>query len=185
MTGENLPAPFRNQYGVLQYKVTAYIRASQCYVTLADKPLRYRGHCNLNEVSDSLESLKCETGFHKSLFSSKKSITALFEVNKKGFLPGEDVIFKIKILNPKAYAVKNLAILLLRRTSYNIDGAVKNTSSVLSNFEILDAVKDEEIFWNGKVAVPGVCVPTYSGKPIYNVTYHVEVRPIPRIELII
>src|SRR5687768_10311371 len=88
---EPLPAPFKSIFGSLQYKITVYIRSSYCYVQVAEKMLKFRGWNILPMQSLHLKPPTHESGFSKSLFSSKKELKVSIALAKSGFLLGEDI----------------------------------------------------------------------------------------------
>jgi hypothetical protein len=146
------------------------MRSRQCYIQVTERPLlKFRGYYNLSEVLNAHEPLQIESGFQRSLFSSKKSITVRLEVEKVGFLPGEHIPIKLNILNPKSFAIRGATISLIRRISYNINGAIKITTSTLNSFEINEATADDKVSWAANIAIAKSCPPSYNVKSIYTV----------------
>ncbi|XP_035705508.1 arrestin domain-containing protein 4 isoform X1 [Folsomia candida] len=174
MPGETLPAPFRSQYGNLHYKIVAYMASAFCYVQVAEKALRFKGYNNLNQLPNYLEPIKNESGFQTSMFSKKKVITAIMTLNKRGFLPGDDLPFVLSIINPKWFVVRKISVNLVRRVIYNVNGATKTTLVNLDSFENTEISKDDEIYCEGKLSIPRNCMPTYNAKPVYSVIHLIQ-----------
>jgi len=44
LTKETLPAPFKTQFGMLQYRVAAFRRHDMCYVSLVQQTVLFKGY---------------------------------------------------------------------------------------------------------------------------------------------
>jgi hypothetical protein len=176
MPGESLPSPFRNQYGQLRYKISAYLRSRFSYVLGREVSLKFRGHNDLSHFQGVIHQLHHDSGFRASFLSSKKSIAASFDVEKADFLPGEYIPFKIKVVNPKSFVIRSLNVMFFRRTTYNIDGAVKSTNLILNTCDRNEFTRNNECIWTDKILVPKDCMVNYNAES-YQVNHILEVGP--------
>lgn len=173
MSGESLPAPFKTNYGYLKYKLVAYINGCD-WVQVAEKEVRFAGYHNLSQNPDALKPFEIERSVKKSIFSSKKMISANLKLDSCGYLPLEDLHFTLCIDNPKCLPLK-MWITLNQRCSYNIDGAKKTTVAVLDSAATEVTEPGTEYAWQGALNVHKAAAPSYCIHPMYTVSHVLQV----------
>jgi len=64
----HLPAPFKNAYGSLVYRLVAYMNeiSHQGHVQIGEKPMRFNGHYNLLDNEMALNPISIEQNFKSS-----------------------------------------------------------------------------------------------------------------------
>lgn len=173
-----MPAPFRSPYGSLIYKVVAYFKnESAAFVHIADKSIRFSGYHNLLLNEEAGKPIHLERTLKKSVFSNKKFVTAMLDVERSGFLPDEDIHFTLNVNNPKAMTMSSIAVSLIQKVNYNVSGATKSTTNILDTKEYQVKEPKTEIDWRGKLRVKKRQIPTFTLHPMYNVTHILTVSP--------
>jgi len=152
-------------------------------IQISESQLRFNGYNNLSELDNYLEPMKHESGLQKSIFSSKKIITGAFTVERRGFLPGEEIVYNLGITNAKGLSVKKISVNLVRRVVYDVDGTTKTTLLILDAKDITEPNDEMDINIIDKLKVPISCVPSYTGKSLYTVSHLVQVKSHPIIRL--
>ncbi|CAL8111572.1 unnamed protein product [Orchesella dallaii] len=170
--GEILPAPFRSPYGTLVYKVVAYIKNElAAFVQIADKSVRYPGYHNLALNEEAAKAINLERTLKKSVFSSKKFVTAAFKVEKSGYLPDEDIPFTLSVNNPKCMTMSTIVVSLIQKINYQVNGANKATTNTLDTKEYPLKDPKPEIDWHGKMKIKRRQIHTYTDHQVYTVTH--------------
>jgi hypothetical protein len=188
LPSQPLPAPFRTSFGSLEYKICVYLRKSCCIFLLSEsKPLDFKGYNDLSTLG--VELVTHESGLSLGTFSFGQQLTAVMTLGRKGFLPGEEVSFVLRIKNPKQFFVKKITASLVQRTIYNANGRKKLTLLELDTFQDEEENVDscEELSCVGKLRIPKKCVPTYKINSvwIYTVLHLIQVRNKLRLNIII
>lgn len=117
--GDQLPCSFIQKFGELKYKLTVYMKNACCYQMMTEKVLQFGGYHNLNLVTNATEPLVHECGLSASIFSSKQCVKTLFTSSDgRCFLPKEEIVFCISVVNPKCYLVKTITACFAQRTIY-------------------------------------------------------------------
>jgi hypothetical protein len=94
-------------------------------------------------------------------------------LERKGFLPGEEINFILKVKNPKQFLVKNVAISLLQKNIYTANGRKKVTLLELNTFHDEELNNDGELSCEGNLIIPENCAPTYATSFIYNLLHFI------------
>ncbi|CAL8111571.1 unnamed protein product [Orchesella dallaii] len=174
--GETLPAPFRTGYGSLVYKLVAYMRAENGFlVQIGERILRFGGYHNLSQNIDALRPIEIERSVKKSIFSSKKIVTANLHLESCGYLPEEDLPFTLCIRNPRCLPLQ-MSMKLNQRAIYSVDGSKKTTVATLDEAinEIFEP--DCESTWVHTLKVHKAASPSYCIHPMYTVTHILQYK---------
>lgn len=173
MSGDELPAPFKTSYGTLTYKLVAYM-VSGLYVQVGEKTVRFQGYFNLSKNVDAVKPIHVERSVKKSIFSSKKMLTATLHVDSSGFLPSESVPFTLAIDNKKCLPLK-MWISVNQRSIFNIDGAKKATVAVLASAVHQTDEANSQYAWVGTLNIHKASAPSYTGHSMHTVTHSLQV----------
>lgn len=171
-----MPAPFRSPYGSLIYKVIAYVKnETAAFIQVADKSVRYPGYHNLLLNEEAANPIHLERTLKKSVFSSKKFVTADLKIEKSGFLPDEDIPFTLIVHNPKSMPMSSIVVSLVQKINYSVSGASKGTTNTLDTKEYPLKEPKTEIDWHGKLKIKRRQIPTFTSHPMYSVTHILQV----------
>ncbi|CAL8110879.1 unnamed protein product [Orchesella dallaii] len=133
----HLPAPFKNAFGNLTYRVVVYMKASSTFVEIGEKAMRFNGHYNLTDNLDSLKPISIEQFYKKSVFSRKRLVEATFSLETSGYLPEERIQFVLFVRNLKCIPLQ-MSVQLMQQLKIDardgIDSA-KRKSIIIASCE--------------------------------------------------
>ncbi|CAL8093277.1 unnamed protein product [Orchesella dallaii] len=172
--GVTLPAPFKNPYGSLVYKVVGYLRSYYCrYVPVAEETVQFTGYHNLSQNRSAQRPINIERPFNgpDGLYT-----TAILSAETSGYLPGEELQFLL-ILECNRCVPIVMKVFLSQKISYNVDGVIKNLFTTIDFKQKEDAIEiSKEIIWQDLLTLPKHLDPSYSCHPAYTVKYAIRVR---------
>jgi len=160
--GDMLPAPFKNSYGTLYYKLVAYMKSETgILVQIGEKGLKFGGFYNLSQNPEVLKPATIERSVKRSIFTGKKLVIATLSLDNCGFMPDESLRFTMRVQNPKCLPFR-MSVLLLQKVMYCINGTKKSTVAVLGNSDREVPEPDAETVWEGSVKVHKGASPNYN-----------------------
>lgn len=174
--GDVLPAPFKNPYGTLVYKLAAYMRSENGYIVLiGEKILKFGGYYNLSRNLEAAKSATIERSVKRSMFTGKKLVIVTLNLETCGYLPEDMVRFSMRVQNPKCLPYKS-SVQLLQKIIYAVKGTKKTTVAIVGSADKEVNEPESETVWDGSFKVHKGVSPTYIGRhQMYVVTHIVQV----------
>lgn len=172
--GDMLPAPFKNPYASLVYKIVGYLRSYYCrYVPVAEETVQFTGYHNLSQNPRAQRPINIERPFSGT---DGLQILANLSAQSSGFLPEEELPFLL-ILECNRVIPIVMKVFLSQKISYNVDGIIKNMFTTVDAKQKEDAIEmsQQEIIWQDTLNLPSNLDPSYSSHPAYTVKYAIRV----------
>lgn len=171
--GEVLPAPFKNAYGSLTYKVVAYMRSIYGrYVQIGEKTLAFDGYQNLTENVDALKPLKIKRG----LMDVSASVQAILILESGAYLPQETAPFTMVVRNPGCIPLQ-ITVFIVQKITYSVDSTPLSACQRVDQVELFESAPEADTCWKGILTVPKGQIPSYiHANPCYEVRYAVQFK---------
>ncbi|CAL8111568.1 unnamed protein product [Orchesella dallaii] len=175
------PAPFKNAYGSLIYRLIVYMNETsplKSHVQIGERHMRFNGHYNLLTNPMARNPISIEQNFKSSVFSRKKLVEVLFLVESSGFLQGELIPFRLSFRNPKSLAL-HISVHLIQHIKFNAANrrdSVKRKTGILAKMERHDHENGPEWTWMDSLRIPEDQGPSYTSHYIYQVSYSIQFK---------
>jgi len=174
----HLPAPFKNAFGSLVYRVVVYMKSQSVFVEIKEKVMRFNGYHNLVENLDVMKPISVEQFYKKHIFSRKKLVEAVFSVESSGFLPEESIQFCLYVRHLKCIPLQ-MTVQLVQQHKYDATkrrDSVQRKSIVVASTQREEFEPDSELTWIDNLRIPDKLGPSFETHYMYNVEYSLQFK---------